>query len=141
MSSQTTRSSRAVSKRCSASSNLKDCSARSFAHKRSPALKASLPTLRARQMCARKPTPRSRRRHSFRSLWTTLSLGWPTSQRSIICCTTVRAARFPGKKSYRWRKHAKRSASYCTHPRPSLQLQERRSSRPQPLRVRVRTMT
>ena len=35
---------------------------RSFAHTRSPALRASLPTLRARRMCARRLTPRSRRR-------------------------------------------------------------------------------
>ena len=62
ISSQTTRSSRAVLKRCLASSNLKDRFARSFAHTRSPALKLSLPTLRAQLTCARRPTPHSRRK-------------------------------------------------------------------------------
>ena len=62
MPSQTTRSSRAVLKRCSASSNSKVRSALSFAHTRSPALNPSLPTLRAQQTSARRPTPRSRRR-------------------------------------------------------------------------------
>ena len=77
--------------------------------------------------------------YSFRSLWTTSSRGWPIPQRAIIYCTTARAVRSPGKKSCRWRKHAKRRACYCTHPRP-LQLQVRRSPRTQPLRVHVRTM-
>ena len=62
MSSQTTRSSRAMSKRCLVSLNLKARSARSFARTRSFALRASLPTLRAQLTFAQRHTPRSRRR-------------------------------------------------------------------------------
>ena len=138
--SQTTQNSRAMLKRCLASSNSKGRSARSYARTLKPALRPSLPTLHAQRTCARRPTPHSRRKHSFRSLWTTSSRGLPIPQREIICCTTTRAARSPGNKSCRWRKHAKRRTSYCTHPRLPLQLQVRRSPRPQPLRVRVRTM-
>ena len=65
MPSQTTRSSGAVSKRCLESSNLKVHFARSYANTLKPALRPSLPTLRAQLTCARRPTSHSETRRSF----------------------------------------------------------------------------
>ena len=136
--SPSTRSSIVASKRCKASSNSKVCFARSSAHTRSPALNPSLPTLRAQLTSARRPTPRSRLRHSFRSLWITSSLAWPRPQRAIIFCMTSRATLSHVKKLCRWRRRVKRRDSRCTHPRHSLPQRVRRSTRPHSPNARAR---
>ena len=108
-------------------------------HAQSGAKSIAAYAARTTDVCS-KAYPHSRERHSFCSLWNTSSRVLPTSQRSIICCTTARVARFCGKMSCTWRKHAKRRDSCCTHTRHFLPMQVRRSTRLHSLNASARTM-